>query len=158
MKTLILGLILTLSFSANARELKACSGPQLVSLEESLADWVKDGFTEVSYLTNSKDAVVGFYTWSKDGGIISEVCEYVGRDDLTVADTWYYWDNDETSEDPSTWTVGQNLRVSQDEGIAYFEVLATSDETVTAKMTIIGWDGESNDHEVRNTLVTFNRK
>lgn len=158
MKTLIFGLMLTLSFSAMARELKACSSSQLVSLEESIADWVKDGFTEVNYLTNSKDDVVGFYTWSSDGGMISEVCEYVGQDNLTVADTWYYWDNDETSEDPSTWSVGESLRVSQDEGIAYFEVLAVSDETVTAKMTIIGWDEESTDHEVRNTIVTFKRK
>jgi len=157
MKKLIFGLILTLSFSAMARELKACSSTQLVSLEESIADWVKDGFTEVNYLTNSKDDVVGFYTWSTDGGMISEVCEYVGQDNLTVADTWYYWDND-ASEDPSTWTVGESYRVSQDEGIAYFEVLAVSAESVTARLTITGWDEDSADHEVRNTVVTFKRK
>lgn len=158
MKTLLLGLILTFSFSATARELKACSSSQLVSLEESIADWVKEGFTEVNYLTNSKDVVVGFYAWSKEGGMISEVCEYVGQDDLTVADTWYYWDNDDTSENPSTWTVGESYRISQDEGIAYFEVLSVSDVSVEARMTVIGWDEDSADHEVRNTVVTFKRK
>ena len=157
MKTLIFGLMFTLSFSAMARELKACSRSQLVSLEESIADWVNRGFTEVNYLTNRKDDVVGFYTWSTVHGMISEVCEYLGQDNLTVADIWYYWDND-ASEDPSTWTVGESYRVSQDEGIAYFEVLAVSAESVTARLTITGWDEELAEHEVRNTVVTFKRK
>lgn len=93
-------------------------------------------------MKNSKNETVGFYAWNSDeDSMYAEICEYIDNE-FTVANEWYYWDEN-TSSNPTSWIKGSTYGISQDEGLAELQVLkANKNGDVIFKLTIIGWADE----------------
>jgi hypothetical protein len=146
--------------TAFAKALAPCNEKQLIALEETIADWSqRENYTNVSYLKNSKNETVGFFSWNDaSDSMYAEVCESM-PEELTIADHWYYWDASLDETNPASWKKDEEYGITQDEGTANFKVIKTSKTgNIKAKFTIIGWDENSHDIVAREDVVTFQRK
>ncbi len=154
MKSLILFALISLSTSAFAYEptaLKPCSEDAAFDLTEEHAEW-----TETFYMLNKKGQIVGAYSYKEDQ-IHAAVCDYISDDNLTVANEWYYWEAD-GSANPAAFSKNSTYWMAQDEGQSFFDVKKESKKgEITAVFTIVGWDENGNDHNVRVDEVTFKK-
>lgn len=151
MKSLI---ILSLLFSAqvmanDSQTLRACKSDEI---KELIYDQNKD--MQSKYMQNSKGEIVGVYSW-EEGAVYAEVCEYINSD-MTVANEWYYWQNDDESSNPAKWLKGDSFEIAQDEGLANITVLKGSKKgDVSFRFEIIGWDGEGEQHTLKNEVLSL---
>lgn len=145
MKMLMLLSLMLLSTQGMAGEtLRACTSDEI---KELIYDQNKD--MQSKYMHNQKGEIVGVYSW-EDGDVYAEVCEYINAD-MTVANEWYYWQNDDDNSAPSSWKKGDTLVIAQDEGLANIHVLKSSKNgNVTFRFEIIGWDDEGEQHILKS--------
>lgn len=154
----LIAIIMTLAFSAQTfaapTEVAACSTKELSRLQETVAEKLADGFDFSKLMKNSKNETVGFYAWNSDeDSMYAEICEYINNE-FTVANEWYYWD-EKTSSNPTSWTKGSTYGISQDEGLAELAVLKTNPNgNVTFKLTVIGW-GDEDQIKFRESVLTL---
>lgn len=147
-----------LAFSAQTfaapTEIAACSKLELSRLQQTINEKLDDKFNYSKLMKNSKKETVGFYVWNSDeNSMYAEVCENINSE-FTVANEWYYWD-EETSSSPTSWTTGSNYGISQDEGLAELKVLKENqDGNITFKFTIIGWEDEDQ-IKFRESILTL---
>jgi hypothetical protein len=138
-----------------------CNTKRLVQLEESIEEWkVDENYTEVYYIKNLQGQILGYFSTDNDSSIHAEICEPVYNigNDITVANDWYYWDQERENVDPRTWRRNYEYRISQDEGFAYIKVLKESNTgRIKAQFRIVGWQ-EDGEMSVRNSLVTFEKR
>jgi hypothetical protein len=152
MKTLFFVLLSTAM--AEASSIAACSTQDLVDLENSIVEWSQEGLPHVSYIKNSKNEILGFFASDNDTEIYAEICESIYSNDLTVSNRWYYWDSEQFKSNPSTWMVGANYPLSQDEGLANMKLLEASlTGDVTVEFSIQGWNSESERVTVKEEIV-----
>ncbi|MBC7713864.1 MAG: hypothetical protein H7177_11025 [Rhizobacter sp.] len=154
MKTLLLLALLTTTqlFARESTPLKACGNYASQDLTEEHDEW-----EHTYYMLNAKQEVVGAFSF-KEGEIHAQVCEYIEADKITVANEWYYWQNTELSANPSDWTNKNHYWLAQDEGSVFLTVLKTSATgEVTVKMSIMGYDEEGDDVEMRTDVLTFKK-
>lgn len=158
MKSLILLAMITLSAPAFAfgpkathEPLRPCTEDAAFDLTEEHAEW-----SETFYMLNANGQIVGVYSY-KDDQIHAAVCDYLSSDELTVANEWYYW-QEEGSANPQTFTVNSTYWMAQDEGLSsLFVKKASATGEITAAFTVVGWDGEGHEHNVRADIVTFKK-
>lgn len=159
LSTFILLILFTISCFAQSEQISKCTQIQLSNLEETIFANIGEGYNNVSYLKNSNDETLGFYSWNTDLGIYVELCNQIQRVGYTVASEWYYWDGDWDNLNPNSWEANGYYRISQDEGIAYFKVINPALEGgLRAELTIVGWDENSNDEVIKKEIVLFKNR
>lgn len=154
MKTLLLLTLLvsTQLFAEDLKPLKACGEYAAVDLAEEHSEW-----TETFYMLNAKKEVVGAFSY-KDGEIHAAVCDYIEAENVTVANEWYYWQKSELSANPKDWKKETHYWIAQDKGQAFFSILKTSATgEVTIKFSVMGFDEEGDDVEMRTDVLTFKK-
>lgn len=164
MSKLILALAVLFSINsfASVKPVAPCNDKQLARLEMSIQDWKKDeGYSNIYYIKNLKGQILGYYSTETDDrdGIHAEICDYVYQDDLTVSNDWYYWDQYGKSTHPTKWNKNDTLRISQDEGFAYFKVLtANKNGNIKADFKVVGWADSDDEIVVRASLIVLEKK
>lgn len=154
MKFLILLTILvsTNLFAAQPTSLKPCGEYAAIDLAEDHKEW-----TETFNMVNSKGEVVGIYSY-RDNEIHAGVCEYIESENVTVANEWYYWQNDDASANPAEFKKGIHYWLAQDEGQAFFMVNNENAKgEVSVNFSVIGFDEEGDDVELRREVLTFKK-
>lgn len=136
--------------SAAPRKLNACTYREMVALEAAIKDWSADGYPHAYYLKNPQDEVIGFYATNNDSEMYAEVCDSV-QTELTTASSWYYWDSSAASTDPRTWVSGDEHRLTQDEGIAYINVL----DADRAQLCVMGFGDGDDEVLLMSEVVRF---
>ena len=145
-------LVTTTLMAAQPTSLKPCGEYAAVDLAEDHKEW-----TETFNMVNAKGEVVGIYSY-RDNEIHAGVCEYIADDNLTVASEWYYWENDDASANPAEFKKGIHYWMAQDEGQAFFMLNNTSSTgEVTVQFSVIGFDEEGDDVELRREILTFKK-
>lgn len=163
-KWLVFCLFSFISFNSFSSEsLEVCSERSLKFLNESLEDWLAEEdqeFVDFLYMKNEKNEILGYYVWGINFSAIAETCEQFDEDGITAANTWHYWDDEnyKTKSAPSTWELGKEYFISDDEGFLYLTALEkNSNEDFKVKLTVKGWDDEG-DEVTRKEAVVFLKK
>lgn len=162
MKKLIIAILTVFALPALAsyKPLAPCDERDLHLMEEDIDEWKRDdGFVQIFYIKNLSGQILGYFSTDLDQSIHASVCDSVFHDDYTVANEWYYWDQERENVDPRTWKKDFTYRVSQDEGIAYIKVLrADRKGQVKAELKVMGWHEGPDLIRMRSSLVTFEEK
>lgn len=138
---------------------EACSDRDLKFVESDLNDWKKDGMDQSSYIKNKEDKVIGYYVWNNDGEMVASICEGLSsiyyEEDFLVSEDWYYWNQEDVSTEPKSWTAGAVYSISQDEGFAEIKVkkVDLKNKVVEFELSVKGWDESQNERVVRKEVV-----
>ena len=147
------------SATAAPKPLAPCTAKGLRELESSIIQWAAKEYPNTAYLLNKAGKVVGYFSWDDSDGMHAEVCDPVVHTDLTVSNSWYYWESFNNASNPGTWRKGQTHELQQDEGLAVLKVLKDAREGgITCEFRIIGWRDSGDNVTVRRDIVTFVRK
>lgn len=156
----LLSILCSLSFLAFSQVMAADSNSLSSSLRACKSDEIKELIYDQNkdmasaYMMNAKNEIVGVYSWA-EGEVYAEVCEYINSD-LTIANEWYYWQNDDASSNPSKWSKGDFYEIAQDEGLANLTVLKSSKKgAVSVRFEIVGWDGDGKELTVKSEVLAF---
>lgn len=117
----------------------ACTSQMRSFLNRDIREAQKEKY-QVLLMKNREDQVVGMYAFgSGPEDARAGVCSFDSDPEITAASEWFYWDHEQGSPDPKTWSVGQKLAIYQDEGYLHLEVIEASHAgEITAKIEIEG--------------------
>ena len=151
-------LVSLFSVASFASAIKPCSESEIQDLKKTLKEMAVEQDLHNSFLLkNLASQVVGVFATNNQDGVFSEICESVASGDLTVSNSWFYWDAN-LPANPAQWTREASYFMSQDEGMAAMRMLEVEpvNGNVTVEFKVIGWT-ESDEVEVKSDVVKFEK-
>ncbi len=156
MKSFLATLVLITAINAYSTEIAACNARQWFELNEIIKRKKYEGYIYLKLMKNKNNQTVGFYSWNKQNvNMFAMICEYIDLPYHTVSSAWSYWDN-ETSSNPAHFNIGDNYRLTEEEGIAFMKIVTPSKSgQIEFVFSIIAWDLSGNEKVVRSSLLTL---